>query len=91
MGTSTETSGYLVFILFIPVLTTLWIWVHTSFASSACLPVTYAMFARLDDCLETRHSLPHLTSILQLPGNVHHGRCCCIPGQVESWSMYVTS
>ncbi|RDX40693.1 hypothetical protein OH76DRAFT_309621 [Lentinus brumalis] len=30
MGTNTETSGYLVFLLFIPVLTTLWIWMIVS-------------------------------------------------------------
>ena len=87
MGTTTETSGYLVFLLFIPLLTTIWIWVHIILASSRVWPVTYAMFARLDDCLETRDRLPHFTSILQLPRNVHHGRCRSVPSKVESRSM----
>lgn len=51
--------------------------------------VTYATFARLDDCLQTCDRIPRLTSVLQLPRHGYYGWRCRVPSQVEGRALYV--
>lgn len=66
---STTSEGSIVFLLFIPILWVLWLWVLTV---SACF--TRSLLTILcqltDDSLETRYNMPRLSRLLPLPCHV---------------------
>ena len=81
-----EADGFLFFLLFIPLLWTLWIWVHLVCTCSLTCVLTRAV----DDRLEARHYLLRVANILQLPSDVLLCQCRRIPGEMESRTMYVS-
>jgi hypothetical protein len=69
-----ETDGYLVFLLFIPLLWTIWIWVHMFRDCLLMCVLTHAV----DDRLETCNYILRVANLLQLPGDVLFRRCSII-------------
>lgn len=90
MATAEETGGYLVFLLFIPVFSTLWIWVHLSWSSLLPRRVLTRRFARTDDRFKACHHIPCLPILLQLPRYVLLCQRRRLPGEMESWTMCVS-
>ena len=78
-------AGYLVFLLFIPVLWVLWIWVHISLLPRLCAVVLTSCFT--DDRLETRYYIPRVASVLQLSRDVLFRERSRVPGEVESGTL----
>jgi hypothetical protein len=66
---STTSEGSILFLLFIPILWVLWLWVLTV---SACLArcLLTVLFQLTDDSLETRYYMPRLARLLPLPCHV---------------------
>lgn len=64
-------DGDLVFLLFIPVLWTIWIWVHIQCAYL----LTYVLTRAIDDRLETRNYLLCMPNIFQFPRYVLLRQC----------------
>lgn len=71
-------DGDLVFLLFIPVLCTIWIWVHLL---RACLQ-TCVLTRVLDDRIKTCNYLFNMSSFLQFPRHVLLCQCSSFSGQV---------
>ena len=66
---STTSEGSLFFLLFIPILWVLWLWVLTvSTCFTRCLLTILCQLT--DDSLETRYHMPRLSSLLPLPCHV---------------------
>lgn len=60
-----DSSSQLAFLLFIPVLTTLWIWVCSTCLIRFSSPVLILL--QPDDCFETSYRLLCFANILQFP------------------------
>lgn len=79
---ATQTGGFLVFLLFIPLLSTIWIWVHIPTFHLLLNRKLTRVYALVDDCIETCHHIPCLASVLQLSSYVYYGWCCRVPAKV---------
>ena len=62
-----ESDGSLVFLLFIPLLWVLWLWVYRIFLPSV---IDFELTVPADDRLETCYYMSCLSSFLQLSGHV---------------------
>ena len=63
---TTTSEGSIFFLLFIPILWVLWLWVLT--VSARFTRYLLTIICRLvDDSLETRYNMPRLSSLLPIP------------------------
>ena len=85
---NSTSDGLFVFILFIPLLWVLWLWVLTFTAGYSWIQLTLLRIPA-DDRFETRYYMPHLSGLLRLPCYVLFCWRGQLSGSLQHWALYV--